>query len=120
MQQVARSVGTDSRVGPKFLNASVGFGGSCFQKDILNLVYICQSLGLDVVANYWEQARLLSSLQRSLFLLGGLSVAGPPCAPSCAAPLPRRRPQLCCSACTPPSTRALSTRTQCPQRWKRP
>ena len=55
MQQVARSIGTDSRIGPKFLNASVGFGGSCFQKDILNLVYICETVGLQEVANYWHQ-----------------------------------------------------------------
>ena len=57
VQQVARAVGTDSRVGPKFLNASVGFGGSCFQKDILNLVYICESVGLKEVAEYWNQVR---------------------------------------------------------------
>lgn len=52
--QVAHSIGTDSRVGPKFLAASVGFGGSCFQKDILNLVYICEMLGLKQVAEYWH------------------------------------------------------------------
>ena len=52
--QVAHSIGTDSRVGPKFLSASVGFGGSCFQKDILNLVYICEMLGLKQVAEYWH------------------------------------------------------------------
>lgn len=57
MQQVARSIGTDSRIGPKFLNASVGFGGSCFQKDILNLVYICETVGLKEVAEYWNQVR---------------------------------------------------------------
>ena len=57
MQQVSRSIGTDSRIGPKFLNASVGFGGSCFQKDILNLVYICETVGLQEVANYWHQVR---------------------------------------------------------------
>ena len=48
--QVARCIGTDTRIGPKFLNASVGFGGSCFQKDILNLVYICETVGLKQVA----------------------------------------------------------------------
>ena len=52
--QVARCIGTDSRIGPKFLNASVGFGGSCFQKDILNLVYICETVGLKQVAEYWH------------------------------------------------------------------
>ena len=47
-------MGTDSRIGSKFLNASVGFGGSCFQKDILNLVYICETQGLAKVAEYWK------------------------------------------------------------------
>lgn len=47
-------MGTDSRIGNKFLNASVGFGGSCFQKDILNLVYICETMGLQKVADYWK------------------------------------------------------------------
>jgi UDPglucose 6-dehydrogenase len=46
VDEVARAIGSDSRIGPKFLKSSVGFGGSCFQKDILNLVYICRSLGL--------------------------------------------------------------------------
>jgi hypothetical protein len=55
VQQVSRAIGTDSRIGPKFLNASVGFGGSCFQKDILNLVYICETVGLQSVAEYWHQ-----------------------------------------------------------------
>ena len=57
MAQVAHSIGTDSRIGPKFLNASVGFGGSCFQKDILNLVYICEGVGLKQVASYWQSVR---------------------------------------------------------------
>ena len=57
VQQVAKAIGTDSRIGGKFLNASVGFGGSCFQKDILNLVYICDSVGLPEAARYWEQVR---------------------------------------------------------------
>jgi len=47
--------GTDSRIGPHFLKASVGFGGSCFQKDVLNLVYLCESFGLKHVAEYWNQ-----------------------------------------------------------------
>ena len=54
MLQVAQSIGTDTRIGSKFLDASVGFGGSCFQKDILHLVYICQSISLHVVADYWR------------------------------------------------------------------
>lgn len=59
MCKVAHSIGTDSRIGPKFLNSSVGFGGSCFQKDILNLVYICETVGLKTVADYWHSVRLL-------------------------------------------------------------
>ena len=58
---MARCIGTDSRIGPKFLNASVGFGGSCFQKDILNLVYICETVGLKQVADYWHSVGLPSS-----------------------------------------------------------
>jgi UDPglucose 6-dehydrogenase len=50
---VSRALSFDDRIGPKFLQASVGFGGSCFQKDVLNLVYICESLGLQAVADYW-------------------------------------------------------------------
>src|SRR3990167_8063807 len=54
ISKVANAIGTDSRIGSKFLNASVGFGGSCFKKDILNLVYICEYYGLHEVAKYWE------------------------------------------------------------------
>ena len=57
MSEVARCIGTDSRIGPKFLNASVGFGGSCFQKDILNLSYVCEVHGLSKVADYWQSVR---------------------------------------------------------------
>ena len=56
--EVAHAIGVDSRIGPKFLKSSVGFGGSCFQKDILNLVYLCRSFGLPEVAEYWNQVRL--------------------------------------------------------------
>merc|ERR1712113_1351769 len=52
--RLCERTGADSRIGPKFLNASVGFGGSCFQKDILNLVYICEQFGLQEVAAYWQ------------------------------------------------------------------
>ena len=55
--EVSRCIGTDSRIGPKFLNASVGFGGSCFQKDILNLSYVCEIHGLPEVAKYWQSVR---------------------------------------------------------------
>jgi UDPglucose 6-dehydrogenase len=54
VREVARAIGTDSRIGPRFLQAGPGFGGSCFQKDILNLVYLCRHYGLEEVANYWE------------------------------------------------------------------
>jgi UDPglucose 6-dehydrogenase len=67
VQEVAKAVGMDSRIGPKFLQASVGFGGSCFQKDILNLVYISQSLGLQEVADYWEQVIIMNNHQRERF-----------------------------------------------------
>jgi len=66
--QVSHSIGTDSRVGPKFLNASVGFGGSCFQKDILNLVYICECNGLPEVANYWKQVVKVNDYQKTRFV----------------------------------------------------
>ncbi|HQH28084.1 MAG TPA: nucleotide sugar dehydrogenase, partial [Oligoflexia bacterium] len=66
--EVARAVGRDSRIGPKFLNASVGFGGSCFQKDILNLVYICESYGLTEVADYWENVVKINDYQRRRFV----------------------------------------------------
>lgn len=65
--EVARAIGMDSRIGPKFLNASVGFGGSCFQKDILNLVYIARSYGLTEVADYWEQVIIINDHQKSRF-----------------------------------------------------
>ncbi|MDD3645737.1 MAG: UDP-glucose 6-dehydrogenase [Bacteroidales bacterium] len=65
--EVARAIGADSRIGPRFLNASVGFGGSCFQKDILNLVYIARSYGLQEVADYWEQVIIMNNHQRSRF-----------------------------------------------------
>ena len=58
----------DSRIGPKFLESSVGFGGSCFQKDILNLVYISQSLGLTEVADYWHQVIIMNNYQRDRFV----------------------------------------------------
>jgi UDPglucose 6-dehydrogenase len=65
--EVARAIGADSRIGPKFLKASVGFGGSCFQKDILNLVYISRSFGLQEVADYWEQVIIMNDHQKRRF-----------------------------------------------------
>ncbi|MDO7172161.1 UDP-glucose 6-dehydrogenase [Mariniflexile sp. AS56] len=67
INEVARAIGMDSRIGPKFLKASVGFGGSCFQKDILNLVYIAKSYGLNEVADYWEQVVLINEHQKQRF-----------------------------------------------------
>ena len=68
VSEVAKAIGMDSRIGPKFLESSVGFGGSCFQKDILNLVYISQSLGLTEVADYWHQVILMNNYQRNRFV----------------------------------------------------
>jgi UDPglucose 6-dehydrogenase len=68
VDEVARAIGTDSRIGPKFLKASVGFGGSCFQKDILNLVYLCESFGLPEAASYWNQVIMLNDWQKSRFV----------------------------------------------------
>lgn len=67
INEVAKAIGMDSRIGPKFLKASVGFGGSCFQKDILNLVYIAKSYGLDAVADYWEQVIIMNDHQKRRF-----------------------------------------------------
>lgn len=67
VNEVARAIGLDSRIGPKFLKASVGFGGSCFQKDILNLVYIAKSYGLNEVADYWEQVIIMNDHQKRRF-----------------------------------------------------
>lgn len=67
VSEVSRAIGMDSRIGPKFLKASVGFGGSCFQKDILNLVYIAKSYGLNEVADYWEQVIIMNDYQKTRF-----------------------------------------------------
>ncbi|MFV8360162.1 UDP-glucose 6-dehydrogenase [Flavobacterium sp. LS1P3] len=67
VNEVARAIGMDSRIGSKFLKASVGFGGSCFQKDILNLVYIAKSYGLHEVADYWEQVIIMNDHQKRRF-----------------------------------------------------
>lgn len=67
VSEVARAIGTDSRIGSKFLQASVGFGGSCFQKDILNLTYLCDYFGLPEVANYWKTVIDLNDWQKERF-----------------------------------------------------
>lgn len=68
ISQVSHAIGKDTRIGSKFLNASVGFGGSCFQKDILNLVYICECNGLTEVANYWKQVIKINDYQKNRFV----------------------------------------------------
>jgi UDPglucose 6-dehydrogenase len=65
--EVSRAIGTDTRIGKKFLNASIGFGGSCFQKDILNLVYICEQFGLDECAQYWQKVVDMNEYQKKTF-----------------------------------------------------
>jgi UDPglucose 6-dehydrogenase len=76
VDEVARVIGADSRIGPKFLKAGPGFGGSCFKKDVLNLVYLCESFGLHTAAEYWvqvirmndhQQERIVSRLFREMF-----------------------------------------------------
>ena len=66
--EVARAVGMDSRIGAKFLKAGVGFGGSCFKKDILNLVYLCESYGLKAAADYWRQVVDFNNHQQERFV----------------------------------------------------
>ena len=68
ISEVARAVGMDSRVGSKFLKASIGFGGSCFKKDILNLVYLCNYYGLDEVGAYWESVIKINEYQQERFM----------------------------------------------------
>lgn len=67
VNEVAKAIGMDTRIGSKFLKASVGFGGSCFQKDILNLVYIAKSYSLNEVADYWEQVIIMNDYQKNRF-----------------------------------------------------
>jgi UDPglucose 6-dehydrogenase len=79
--QVSHAIGMDSRIGPKFLQASVGFGGSCFQKDILNLCYVCETVGLKEVSDYWYTVVAMNDYQKQRFVervIGGMfnTVAG--------------------------------------------
>lgn len=67
VSEVARAIGADPRIGKYFLRASVGFGGSCFQKDILNLVYLCENFGLDEVADYWNEVVKMNDYQKKRF-----------------------------------------------------
>ena len=68
VDEVARAIGSDSRIGHKFLKSSVGFGGSCFQKDILNLSYLCRHFGLPEVAHYWDQVVIMNDFQKERFV----------------------------------------------------
>jgi UDPglucose 6-dehydrogenase len=67
VDEVSRAIGSDSRIGSKFLKSSVGFGGSCFQKDLLNLVYLCDHFGLPQVSDYWDQVLKMNDWQKSRF-----------------------------------------------------
>ncbi len=67
IKEISRAIGADSRIGSKFLESSVGFGGSCFQKDILNLVYLCRHFNLPEVADYWEQVIRMNDYQKHRF-----------------------------------------------------
>jgi len=67
VSEISRAVGMDARIGKRFLSASVGFGGSCFQKDILNLVYLCETYGLTECADYWNQVILMNNYQKKRF-----------------------------------------------------
>lgn len=72
--EVAHAIGMDQRIGPHFLRASVGFGGSCFRKDILNLVYICEQQNLPEVARYWEQVLKINEYQEARFVANMVNV----------------------------------------------
>jgi len=72
INEIAHAIGMDNRIGSKFLNASVGFGGSCFKKDILNLVYLCRYYGLDDVADYWESVVRINDYQKERFIFNML------------------------------------------------
>lgn len=67
VSEITRAVGMDARIGKRFLNSSIGFGGSCFQKDILNLVYLCETYGLNECAEYWNQVIVMNNYQKKRF-----------------------------------------------------
>ena len=67
VEEISNAIGKDRRIGPDFLKSSVGFGGSCFQKDILNLVYLCETFGLQEVADYWEHVVRINDYQKRRF-----------------------------------------------------
>ena len=107
VDEVARAIGTDSRIGPKFLKASVGFGGSCFKKDILNLVYIAESYGLSEVARYWEAVVRMNEWQEGRFVRNMLR--------ACSTPSPASASRSSASPSRPtPATRANPRRSRSP------
>ena len=67
INELSKAIGLDHRIGPHFLKASVGFGGSCFQKDILNLVYLCRYYNLNEVAEYWHKVTKINDFQKNRF-----------------------------------------------------
>jgi UDPglucose 6-dehydrogenase len=67
IEELSKAIGMDHRIGSKFLKASVGFGGSCFQKDVLNLIYLCRHYGLERVADYWHQVIKINDYQKDRF-----------------------------------------------------
>ncbi|MDC0133061.1 nucleotide sugar dehydrogenase [Flavobacteriaceae bacterium] len=67
IEELSKAIGMDHRIGSKFLKASVGFGGSCFQKDVLNLVYLCRHYGLEEIAEYWHQVIKINDYQKDRF-----------------------------------------------------
>jgi UDPglucose 6-dehydrogenase len=67
VEEISNAIGKDRRIGPEFIKSSVGFGGSCFQKDILNLVYLCETFGLKEVADYWEHVVRINDYQKRRF-----------------------------------------------------
>ena len=76
IDDLSKAIGMDHRIGPNFLKASVGFGGSCFQKDILNLVYLCRHFGLEEVAEYWHQVIKINDYQKKRFAQKIIDVLG--------------------------------------------
>ncbi|MCX7817810.1 MAG: nucleotide sugar dehydrogenase [Kiritimatiellae bacterium] len=70
IREVARAIGLDRRIGPRFLEAGIGFGGSCFRKDLLNLAYLCRAAGLDAVADYWIGVVRMNERQQGRFVAG--------------------------------------------------
>ncbi len=119
IDEVARAAGADRRLGPKFLTASVGFGGSCFQKDILNLVYLCEHYGLREPAEYWRRVIAINDWQKARFvkqmvdaMFNTVSGNGSPCwalrSRGTRTTLDRQRRSMCVEAFLPKTRSLLS------------